>query len=99
MSKISKAAVPVGVVCIVLMLVVPPPAWMLDILRGLNITCALLILLVAMQIRRSLEFAVFPSLILIATLFRLALNVSSTRLGLRDGYPGPVIPAFRPFVF
>jgi flagellar biosynthesis protein FlhA len=98
MGKMSKAAVPVGVVCIVLMLVVPLPAAVLDILLGLNITCALLILLVAMQIRRSLDFAVFPSLILIATLFRLALNVSSTRLVLRDGYAGHVIDAFGHFV-
>src|SRR4051794_30866573 len=98
MGKMSKAAVPIGVVCIVLMLVVPLPAAVLDILLGLNITCALLILLVAMQIRRSLDFAVFPSLILIATLFRLALNVSSTRLVLRDGYAGHVIDAFGHFV-
>src|SRR3954453_1482865 len=98
MGKMSKAAVPVGVVCIVLMLVVPLPAAILDILLGLNITCALLILLVAMQIRRSLDFAVFPSLILIATLFRLALNVSSTRLVLRDGFAGHVIDAFGHFV-
>ncbi|MCU1614148.1 MAG: flagellar biosynthesis protein FlhA [Frankiales bacterium] len=98
MSKVSKAAVPIGVVAIVLMLVVPLPAMLLDILLGLNITCALLILLVAMQIRRALDFAVFPSLILIATLFRLALNVSSTRLVLRDGYAGNVIDAFGHFV-
>jgi flagellar biosynthesis protein FlhA len=51
----------------------------LDLLLGLNITASLLILLVSMQIKRPLDFAVFPSLILIATLFRLALNVSSTR--------------------
>jgi flagellar biosynthesis protein FlhA len=98
MSRMSKAAVPIGVVCIVMMLVVPLPAAVLDILLGLNITCALLILLVSMQIKRSLDFAVFPSLILIATLFRLALNVSSTRLVLRDGYAGHVIDAFGHFV-
>jgi flagellar biosynthesis protein FlhA len=96
--NVTKAAVPIGVVTIVLMLVVPLPAWVLDLLIGTNITCALLILLVSMQIRRSLDFAVFPSLILIATLFRLALNVSSTRLVLRDGYAGHVIDAFGHFV-
>jgi flagellar biosynthesis protein FlhA len=95
---ISRAAVPIGVVCIVLMLVVPLPAFVLDLLLGANITCSLLILLVAMQIRRPLDFAVFPSLILIATLFRLALNVSSTRLVLTDGYAGQVIQAFGHFV-
>src|ERR687885_2034155 len=71
MRRASKAAVPIGVV---------------------------VILLVAMQIKRPLDFAVFPSLILIATLFRLALNVSSTRLVLSDGYAGKVIEAFGHFV-
>src|SRR3954449_4316120 len=94
----SKVAVPVGVVSIVLMLVVPLPSAVLDLLLGLNITAALLILLVAMQIKRPLDFAVFPSLILIATLFRLSLNVSSTRLVLTDGYAGKVIEAFGHFV-
>ncbi|HZH22521.1 MAG TPA: flagellar biosynthesis protein FlhA, partial [Geodermatophilus sp.] len=98
MQKLTKAAVPIGVVAIVLMLVVPLPAAVLDLLLGLNITASLLILLVAMQIRRPLDFAVFPSLILIATLFRLALNVSSTRLVLTDGYAGKVIEAFGHFV-
>ncbi len=97
-SRVSKVAVPVGVVAIVLMLVVPLPAAVLDLLLGLNITASLLILLVAMQIKRALDFAVFPSLILIATLFRLALNVSSTRLVLTDGYAGKVIEAFGHFV-
>ncbi len=98
MQKLTKAAVPIGVVAIVLMLVVPLPAAVLDLLLGLNVTASLLILLVAMQIRRPLDFAVFPSLILIATLFRLALNVSSTRLVLTDGYAGKVIEAFGHFV-
>ena len=98
MKGMSKAAVPIGVVAIVLMLVVPLPAAVLDLLLGLNITASLLILLVAMQIKRPLDFAVFPSLILIATLFRLALNVSSTRLVLTDGYAGKVIEAFGHFV-
>src|ERR1700710_1425804 len=80
------------------MLVVPLPSWVLDLLLGTNITAALLILLVSMQIKRSLDFAAFPSLILIATLFRLALNVSSTRLVLTDGYAGKVIEAFGHFV-
>src|SRR3954467_14572365 len=98
MKGISKMAVPIGVVAIVLMLVVPLPAAVLDLLLALNITAALLILLVSMQIKRPLDFAVFPSLILIATLFRLALNVSSTRLVLTDGYAGKVIEAFGHFV-
>src|SRR3954464_15694843 len=94
----SKMAVPIGVVAIVLMLVVPLPAAVLDLLLGLNITASLLIILVAMQIKRPLDFAVFPSLILVATLFRLSLNVSSTRLVLDDGYAGKVINSFGHFV-
>src|SRR3954462_15759067 len=97
-GKMSKVAVPVGVVSIVLMLVVPLPSAVLDLLLGLNITAALLILLVSMQIKRSLDFSVFPSLILIATLFRLALNISATRLVLPDGFAGKVIDAFGHFV-
>src|SRR3712207_5918059 len=76
------------------MLVVPLPAALMDLLIGLNLAISLLILLVAMQIKKPLDFAVFPSLLLIATLFRLALNVSSTRLVLTDGYAGKVIEAF-----
>ncbi|WP_222265433.1 flagellar biosynthesis protein FlhA [Modestobacter marinus] len=98
MGKLTKAAVPIGVVAIVLMLVVPLPAPVLDLLLGLNIVGSLLILLVSMQIKRPLDFAVFPSLVLIATLMRLALNVSSTRLVLTDGYAGKVIEAFGHFV-
>ena len=98
MRNVSKAAVPIGVVSIVLMLVVPLPAGVLDLLLGLNITVSLLILLVSMQIKRPLDFAVFPALVLIATLMRLALNVSSTRLVRTDGYAGKVIEAFGHFV-
>ncbi|MCZ2830266.1 flagellar biosynthesis protein FlhA [Modestobacter sp. VKM Ac-2986] len=94
MGKLAKAAVPIGVVAIVLMLVVPLPAALMDLLIGLNLAISLLVLLVAMQIRRPLDFAVFPSLLLVATLFRLSLNVSSTRLVLTDGYAGKVIEAF-----
>jgi flagellar biosynthesis protein FlhA len=90
----GKMAVPIGVVSIVLMLVVPLPAWLMDLLIGVNIAVSLLVLLVAMQIKKPLDFAVFPSLLLIATLFRLALNVSSTRLVLTDGYAGKVIESF-----
>ncbi|CCH86462.1 Flagellar export pore protein [Modestobacter italicus] len=98
MGKLTKVAVPIGVVSIVLMLVVPLPAAVLDLLLGFNIVASLLILLVSMQIKRPLDFAVFPSLVLIATLMRLALNVSSTRLVLSDGYAGKVIEAFGHFV-
>jgi len=97
-GKLTKAAVPIGVVSIVLMLVVPLPAAVLDMLLGFNITASLLILLVSMNIKRPLDFSIFPSLVLIATLMRLALNVSSTRLVLSNGYAGKVIESFGHFV-
>ncbi len=97
-KEISAMAVPVGVVGIVLLLVVPLPAALLDLLIAVNITSSLVILLTSMYVQRPLDFSVFPSLILVFTLFRLGLNVASTRLVLRDGYAGHVIDAFGHFV-
>ncbi|MDM7830563.1 flagellar biosynthesis protein FlhA [Cellulomonas edaphi] len=96
--SLAPMAVPAGVVGIVLMLVVPLPAALLDILIAVNITASLVILLTSMYVKRPLDFSVFPSLILVFTLFRLGLNVASTRLVLRDGYAGQVIDAFGHFV-
>ena len=95
---LAKLAVPVGVVGIVMLLVIPLPAVLLDVLIVVNIVLSLVILLTTMYVQRPLDFSVFPSLILIATLFRLGLNVASTRLVLRDGYAGEVIDAFGHFV-
>ena len=97
-KDISAMAVPIGVVGIVLLLVVPLPAVLLDLLIAVNITASLVILLTSMYVRRPLDFSVFPSLILVFTLFRLGLNVASTRLVLRDGFAGHVIDAFGHFV-
>ncbi len=94
----AAVGVPVAVVAIVVMLVVPLPAMMLDLLIAANITAALLILLTAMFVHRPLDFSSFPALILVATLFRLALNVSASRLVLLDGYAGKVIDTFGHFV-
>src|SRR5690349_23930737 len=80
------------------MMVVPLPTFLLVMLIALNITGALLILLVSMFVQRPLDFSVFPALLLVATLFRLALNISATRLVLRDGDAGKVIHAFGSFV-
>jgi flagellar biosynthesis protein FlhA len=96
--NISKLAVPVGVIGIIIMMVVPLPTFVLDTLIALNITAALLILLTSMFVERPLDFSVFPALLLVATLFRLALNISATRLVLRDGDAGKVIHAFGSFV-
>jgi len=94
----SSLIVPIAVVGVVVMMVVPLPTAALDLLLACNISGSLLILLVSMNVRRPLEFSVFPSLLLVATLFRLALNVSVTRLVLLDGYAGKVVDAFGHFV-
>jgi flagellar biosynthesis protein FlhA len=96
--NLGKLAVPIGVIGIIVMMVVPLPTFLLDLLIALNITGALLILLIAMFVQRPLDFSVFPALLLVATLFRLALNISATRLVLRDGDAGKVIHAFGSFV-
>ncbi len=97
-GKISQFVVPAGVVGIILLLVVPLPAALLDVLIAVNIVGATLVLLTTMFMKKPLDFAVFPSLVLVMTLFRLGLSVASTRLVLRDGYAGEVINAFGHFV-
>ena len=97
-TRLIQLATPIGVVAIVLLLVVPIPSALLDVLLATNIAVCLLVLLTAMSIKKPLDFSVFPSLVLIMTLFRLGLNVASTRLVLRDGYAGQVINAFGHFV-
>jgi flagellar biosynthesis protein FlhA len=96
--NLSKLAVPIGVIGIIVMMVVPLPTFLLDLLIAANITGALLILMVSMFVQRPLDFSVFPALLLVMTLFRLALNISATRLVLRDGDAGKVIHAFGDFV-
>jgi flagellar biosynthesis protein FlhA len=98
LKRLTQLGVPVGIVLIVVMLVVPLPAVVLDVLIALNIVGALLVLMTAMFVSRPLDFAAFPAVILVMTLFRLALNVSATRLVLLDGYAGKVIETFGHFV-
>jgi flagellar biosynthesis protein FlhA len=95
---LSQFTVPVGVVLIIVMMVVPLPTVLIDLLIALNITGALLVVLVSMYVKRPLDFSTFPSLLLVMTLFRLALNISATRLVLMDGFAGKVIDAFGHFV-
>jgi flagellar biosynthesis protein FlhA len=97
-TRVGQAAVPAAVVLVVVMMVVPLPAMLLDLLLVVNISAAILIVLVSMHVKKALDFAIFPSLLLIATMFRLSLNVSSTRLVLLDGYAGKVIEGFGNFV-
>jgi len=98
LAKYSDIVVALGIITIIIMMIVPLPAFMLDFLLLINITVALVIIMVAVYNTEPLDFSVFPSLLLITTLFRLALNVSSTRLILLDGYAGEVIMAFGNFV-
>ncbi|WP_336501608.1 flagellar biosynthesis protein FlhA [Microbacterium paraoxydans] len=91
---LTTLGVPIGVVGIIMLLVVPVPPFLLDVLIILNIMFALVILLTSMFVRKPLDFSVFPSLLLVATLFRLGLNVASTRLVLGEAYAGQVIEAF-----
>lgn len=88
----------VGVIMIVAMLIVPLPTWLLSILILVNISLALLVLLNTMNMREPLEFSIFPSLLLLLTLFRLGLNVSTTRAILTHGEAGGVVETFGSFV-
>ncbi|WP_378951855.1 flagellar biosynthesis protein FlhA [Pelosinus sp. sgz500959] len=98
LAKYSDIVVALGIITIIIMMIIPLPSFLLDLLLSLNITFALVIIMVAVYNIEPLDFSVFPSLLLITTLFRLALNVSSTRLILLDGYAGEVIMAFGNFV-
>ncbi|MDU0313407.1 flagellar biosynthesis protein FlhA [Phycicoccus sp. M110.8] len=97
-NRIGQIGIPAAIVGIVVMMVVPLPSVLLDLLLAVNLTGSVLILLVALRVQKPLDFAVFPSLLLVATLFRLALNVSAARLVLLDGFAGKVIDAFGHFV-
>lgn len=98
MVRQSDVALAVAVIAILAMMVVPLPPVLLSLLLSLNLTLSLVILLATIYAREPLEFYVFPSLLLLTTLFRLALNVSSTRLILLHGYAGEVIEKFGQFV-
>ncbi len=94
----SDIMLAVAVVCIVAMMIVPLPTGLLDLLLALNLGIAITVLLVSIYMREALDFAVFPSLLLVLTLYRLGLNVSATRLILLHGHAGSVIHAFGNFV-
>jgi flagellar biosynthesis protein FlhA len=99
----SDVAVALGLVMILLVMIIPLPAFLLDIFLAMNITLALLIMVISLYTVRALDFAIFPALLLGTTLFRLSLNVASTRLILLHGNEGPsaagaVIQSFGQFV-
>jgi flagellar biosynthesis protein FlhA len=96
----SDVFVAIGVIAVVIMLIIPLPAFILDTLMTINIVLSLLTILIVLYTRHALEFSVFPTLLLIATVFGLALNVSSTRLILSQGsqFQGRLVRAFGTFV-
>jgi flagellar biosynthesis protein FlhA len=95
---IRDLSVLLGVILIVIMLIIPLPTAMLDFLIIINISLALIIILVAMNTREPLQFSIFPTLLLLVTLFRLGLNVSTTRSILGEANAGNVIDTFGNFV-
>lgn len=97
-NKYSGMLAAFGVVGIIGIMIVPLPAGVLDLLLALNITMAVIVITVSMYTNEPLQFSVFPGLLLILTLFRLSLNIASTRLILSEGYAGDVIEAFGTFV-
>lgn len=97
-KKYSDVMIAVGIVTIVVMMIIPLPTLLLDLLLCMNITLALVVVMSAIYNVEALDLSVFPSLLLITTLFRLALNVSSTRLILLEGYAGELISSFGNFV-
>ncbi|WP_050181437.1 flagellar biosynthesis protein FlhA [Domibacillus robiginosus] len=96
--KARDLVVLLSVILIVAMLIVPLPTWLLSVLIIMNISLALLVLLISMNMKEALEFSVFPSLLLLLTLFRLGLNVSTTRSILSHGEAGGVVETFGTFV-
>ena len=97
-QRYSDVLIAVAIVTIVIMMIIPLPTVLLDVLICLNITIALLVVMSAIYNVEALDLSVFPSLLLITTLFRLALNISSTRLILLNANAGEVITAFGNFV-
>ncbi len=96
----NDVMVAVGVIVVVMMMLIPLPAVLLDVFMAANLVLALLIILTVLYTRNALEFSVFPTLLLISTVFNLALNVSSTRLILVKGsqFNGHIVRAFATFV-
>ena len=96
--KARDLTVLLSVILIVAMLIIPFPGWLLSFLIIINISLALLVILTSMNMNEPLQFSIFPSLILLLTLFRLGLNVSTTRAILSEGDAGKVVETFGTFV-
>ena len=98
-KKIMNNMVTVFVILAIFLIIIPLPTWLLDMLFVVNIALSLVILLITMYIKEPLEFSIFPSMLLITTIFRLGLNISSTRQILSNqGFAGHIVKAFGDFV-
>lgn len=94
-GDIGIAVIMIAIICLMM---VPLPTWVLDILLTLNVSLGLMVLMVSLYVNRPLDFSTFPTLLLVLTLFRLSLNISSTRLILLQANAGKVIETFGSFV-
>jgi flagellar biosynthesis protein FlhA len=97
-SRLGQIMLPAAVVLVVAVMVIPLPSAVLDVLIVANLSTAILILLVSMNVKQALEFSSFPSLLLVVTLLRLGLNVATSRAVLSKGHAGDVIATFGSFV-
>ena len=97
-TNISNFVLAGSIVMILAIMILPLPTFLMDVMLVMNISGALIILFVALYALKPLEFSVFPGLLLIVTLFRLSLNVATTRLILGEGYAGEIIESFGSFV-
>ncbi|MFP7252861.1 flagellar biosynthesis protein FlhA [Terribacillus goriensis] len=96
--KLKDMSVLIAVILVIVMLIIPLPDWLLSVLILTNISLALIVILVAMNTEEALQFSIFPTLLLLLTLFRLALNISTTRAILSEGHAGGVVETFGSFV-
>ncbi len=93
-ARLADVGLVAGIVAIISLMIVPLPTWLVDLLVGVNICLGLLLLLTTLYVREPLDFSSFPSVLLVSTLFRLALSVATTRLILLEGNAGNIIDTF-----
>ena len=97
-TRLSELTVAAYVLLLLILMIIPVPTWIMDFFLAMNFTGALVILFMAVYVLRPLEFAVFPGVLLMITLFRLGLNISTTRMILSNADAGEIIDAFGNFV-
>ena len=90
----SEMAIAFGALAVLIVLLIPLPTFLLDMFLALNLALSVMLLLVTLNAREPLDVSVFPSLLLLLTLYRLALNVATTRLILSDGDAGKIVDTF-----